>query len=403
MQIDGSLVSGLLGDLYEAASSSEHWLVFLEHLQRVTQASRAYMLFSDAERRCDLSLQIGLDPALAELYAREFAANDPVREGFAEAFRRTGGDWIGSRESILPDDKFFSSASYHEVLVPQGDQHLCAAGLSRLVGDSICGVTLRREAIQRPFEPEVIALLSVLAPHLKRALILHHRFTGLRDREIALERSVDGFDIAVFTVSANGLVASQSAAATAILAAEEGLCVRGGQLNATAQVENARLQELLAGATATGSGRTAPLVKQTRRCASEASREGGWTPAYGGAMEIRRRPPLRPLQVSVMPFRSSRLLLADAPAALIFVNDGARKLPSRSGMLRDLYGVTPSEVRLIEMLLADETVKGAAARLKLTEGTARFTLKSIFRKTRTNSQAGLMRLLLLLPGSHKTP
>jgi DNA-binding CsgD family transcriptional regulator len=403
MQIDGSLVSGLLGDLYEAAGSSEHWPIFLAHLQRVTQASRAYMLFSDAERRCDLSLQIGIDPTLAELYAREFATNDPVREGFVEAFRRTGGDWIGSRESVLPDDKFFSSAGYHEVLAPQGDQHLCAAGLNRLPGELICGVTLRREAIQQPFEPEVIALLSVLAPHLKRALILHHRLTGLRERGIALERSVVGFDIAVFTVSANGLVTSQSDAATTILATQEGLCLRGGRLSATAQEENARLQELLAGATATGSGIPEPLLKQTFRYASEASREGGWTPAYGGGMEIRRRPPLPALQVSVMPFRSSWLLLADAPAALIFVNDGARRLPSRSGLIRDLYGVTASEVRLVEMLLAEETVKSAAARLKLTEGSARFMLKSIFRKTHTNSQAGLMRLLLLLPGSHVTP
>jgi hypothetical protein len=58
-----------------------------------------------------------------------------------------------------------------------------------------------------------------------------------------------------------------------------------------------------------------------------------------------------------MPFRSSQLLLADSPAALIFVNDGARKLRSRSGLLRDLYGVSPSEIRLIEILLADERVK----------------------------------------------
>jgi DNA-binding CsgD family transcriptional regulator len=49
-------------------------------------------------------------------------------------------------------------------------------------------------------------------------------------------------------------------------------------------------------------------------------------------------------------------------------------------------------------MLRGEDVKHAAQLMHIAEGTARFMLKTIFRKTGTNSQSALMRLLLSLPG-----
>lgn len=400
MAFSASLLSSLLGELYEAAASPEHWPVFLERVRQQVDASCIYMILSDPRRRCDLSLQLGIDPALAELYVREFAMDDPLLEGYVAAQRRAGGDWIGTRESVLPDDVYFGCSGYQEILVPQRDLHVCAAGLSNLPDGLVGGLTVRRSRTQKNFDAETVALISALAPHVKRALVLHQRLTGLRAENAALEGSVAALDGAVLSLGAEGRVIQASPAAERLLAAGDGLELRGGRLEAIVAEDNQALQQLVAGSAGTGSGRgTAPMVAQGRRQAPESSSAGGWTLAFGGAVRIRRRAPRPPLEVSVMPFRSASVLVEDRPAVLVFVTNPERRPLSRGAVLRALYRLTPAELRLTERLVAGLSLKLAAGQLGLTESSARFQLKQIFRKTGTTSQAGLMRLVLLLPGT----
>ena len=76
---------------------------------------------------------------------------------------------------------------------------------------------------------------------------------------------------------------------------------------------------------------------------------------------------------------------------------GARRY-SFSRFIRCLYQFTPSECRLADLLHQDFDLSQAAEVLGITRGTARFMLKSIFRKTHTNRQPELVRFLLGIPG-----
>lgn len=88
-------------------------------------------------------------------------------------------------------------------------------------------------------------------------------------------------------------------------------------------------------------------------------------------------------------------LLPPRPMVLVLVTDlrpqamGAGDL----AVLAGLFALTPAEIAFCRRLLLGDSVAEAAARLTLTEGTARTRLKAILHKTGTTRQGQLMLLL----------
>jgi DNA-binding CsgD family transcriptional regulator len=107
----------------------------------------------------------------------------------------------------------------------------------------------------------------------------------------------------------------------------------------------------------------------------------------------------RPLQVLATRFDWPD---ADGVAAArfgraFFIGDPRRLSGDPAGILRELFGLTPSEARLALLLAADCSVEEAAGLLGITITTARSVLRTVFAKTGTNRQASLVRLLLSGP------
>jgi DNA-binding CsgD family transcriptional regulator len=82
----------------------------------------------------------------------------------------------------------------------------------------------------------------------------------------------------------------------------------------------------------------------------------------------------------------------------VFINDPAEQPPSRAALLSTLYGLTPAECRLADLLLDETDLRRVAEYMRITFETARFMLKTVFRKTETHRQSQLVRLLMTLPG-----
>jgi DNA-binding CsgD family transcriptional regulator len=155
---------------------------------------------------------------------------------------------------------------------------------------------------------------------------------------------------------------------------------------------------MIAGAVATGAGGGVEhAVRRSIDGAPEAGNDLIWTPASGGAMVISRWPPNRPLRVVVTPFHSSDDLLTDQPAAMVFFYDAGARPGSRSAVLSALYSLTPAECRVADLLTGGHELTSAADQMRMTAVTARFHLKSIFRKTGVRRQSELIRLVLGLP------
>ena len=70
------------------------------------------------------------------------------------------------------------------------------------------------------------------------------------------------------------------------------------------------------------------------------------------------------------------------------------RLETHEESLQRLYGLTAAEVGLVTAFVEEASLKAAAERRAIREGTARVYLKRVFHKTGVNSQAALMKLVL---------
>ena len=79
---------------------------------------------------------------------------------------------------------------------------------------------------------------------------------------------------------------------------------------------------------------------------------------------------------------------------MLFVSDPDFRELSFSGILSDVYGLTPAESELTQLLIQGRTLEQAAKARKVTLNTARSQLKQVFAKTETSRQGELVHLVL---------
>lgn len=171
-----------------------------------------------------------------------------------------------------------------------------------------------------------------------------------------------------------GRITNVSGIAQHLLEQRDGILIRDGRLAAACPFDNRRLQAVLG-------------------CAAQATQPE----AGAGALLISRGGDKGPLQMTVWTLVSMPAAVAGQPRILVFLSDPAAAPASRAATLRALYGLTPAESRVADLLLEGCELRTAAQRLGTTVETARFHLKRILMKTDTRRQAELMRLMLLLP------
>ncbi len=393
----GETVSKLLGLLYEASASTGSWSGFLSAISEYTQSESSYFLLVDAQGRSNFNLNHGFDPEWTRAYMTHFHSHDMVLKRFVAA-RRLHGEWVGTRYSVIPKQDYLDSYFYNEFTRPQHKLPLCAVALGGLEGGLEGGLGLMRSESEDPYSQETVALITMLAPHLRQALNMHRALALARSQSAELQHSVEALDTAVVSLDSIGRVVRMSAAAQTILDLRNGIVLEGGFLRASVAAEQLRLAAMIAGAVATGIGHGEEFaVRRLTEAAPQAGSDPLWTPSAGGAMEIAREGSNSVLRVVVTPFHSRELLLMDQPAALVFFSDPGAHAGSRASVLSALYAVTPVECRLAGLLADGFEVAGAADLMKITTETARFHLKAIFRKTGVRRQAELVRLVLGLP------
>jgi DNA-binding CsgD family transcriptional regulator len=292
------------------------------------------------------------------------------------------------------------SEIYNDFMRVEDMFHQCAVSFGPSDIWTGFGVGLLRPKQCGQFSDDVVELLLALSPHLRQAFCLHLSFIELRIHIAELQLSLDALSAAVISLDSRGCVQRYSSEAESLLKELRELAICNGHLKATNKHENSRLQCLIANAISTGSGSWVSnelgLIKVDCTGVPQA-RDRVFTAPIGGSMLLSRREGLLPLQIIVFPLRAQHVFVGDAPAALIFLVDPEKKMTSRSSLLRSLYGLTPAECRLADLLMNGYELSQAAELMHVTVGTARFQLKSIFRKTGTARQTQLLRLLLRLP------
>jgi DNA-binding CsgD family transcriptional regulator len=376
MSTDRSDLSELLGLLYEGLASPEHWPDFLNEVARRLLCDKAAIIFYDWEKQeADIGFSVGLSEEGRREYNARYGGKSPILSAVRKALQKHG-TWHGLARGVVDEAEYRRSEFYKNWARKYDVFHVVMGMWSQGPG-AATSLSVGRPEGAGPLGQDAVDLMGILTPHLRRAFHIHSRLEALRFSSQAAHKTLENFGTAVIAVASDGSVVSLNGRAEALLERNDGLTLRQGKLTATDPAQAAEWERLVRSAAATGAGRGFSLC---------------------GAMLLKRRRASQPLPVMVMPFHSTHLLTEERPCALVFMNDPAERPPSRAAFLSALYGLTPAECRLADLMLAETDLRTVAERLHLTTNTARFMVKSIFRKTETHRQSQLVRLLMSLPG-----
>jgi len=117
----------------------------------------------------------------------------------------------------------------------------------------------------------------------------------------------------------------------------------------------------------------------------------------GGAVQIRRPSGRQPYVFLVSPVRLRDFPLGlRRPAAVAFVTDSESQLGD-SSLLRQTYGLTPTQARVALLLAQGLRVNDIVTHLDISAATVRTHVRGVLAKTAARGQADLVRILISGP------
>lgn len=361
----------LLGPLYAAPLEPEKWQVFFDALSGAVRVSFGALMAMGTDGG-PTPLACGgfaFDPDIPRIYAEHYAGIDP----FAEPVTRHSRVAVIEGEAMVSMDRLRKSELYDGLLrkYEMGTTTLLSFAPTAEGGDVL---TLWRRPQDGPMEREELRLLESLLPHAHTALRVRRELEAAQARSLMAELALETMTAAVFLVAANGRVVHMNRLGSELVDRGDGLRLEGTLLAAHGAEATERMRAIIA----------------------EASQPFG--KASGGALPAERRNGARPVHVSVLPLPESYRRMVAGAYALVFATDPDATPRSRATTLRAIYGLTPTEARLADLLGSGLDVREAGDRMRITLETARSNLKRVLAKTGTHRQAELMRLMLSLPG-----
>src|SRR5260370_15528591 len=197
----------------------------------------AMLIFMDRVRPIQSRYVLGrLDPDLMRALARRHVGAPWTHAGIGPPPGTTF-----SIDAVVPARDLVKTEFYGEILRPQQILHCGCAPLAR-DGERVVGLSVFRTPTIGPVESEDLRLLSLVAPHFKRAAQIAWRLGTLAVLDAAKTAALDGLEHGVLLIDAGGPLLFSNRAAGTILAFRDGLAVaRGGGLRGALAGHTARL------------------------------------------------------------------------------------------------------------------------------------------------------------------
>jgi len=363
----------LIEMIYDAATDPSLWPDVLEGIADAVKGDHIGIFAGIADPMVLSSSRMG------KIALRELACSDHCHPGEMITERCDSPFPTGTVRYSCPRMSYADAeGAGNSVDLSQPHRMDCRYGIKIPFSDApIVYLACMRHRQRGPFDDHDGVLFKSLMPHLERAFGVHVRCEQVKSSLREMQSVLDTFDRAVLGLNRDGMVALSNRRAQAIVENADGLKLLDGRLVATSPEDDLKLQSWIT------------------RCLESAN----WFDASSSvSFCLSRDSESLPLQLTITPYAP---VLPDAHgqlAALIYVSDPAHTSRSCSHRLQQLYGLTPTECRLADLLCQGFDVREAAAKLRTTLETARFHLKRVLAKTGTRRQAELIRLMLSLPG-----
>jgi DNA-binding CsgD family transcriptional regulator len=355
----------LLLKLYRSVHSASPWTEFLEELRTQFQACTATLVVRQPAigDRGDL-FDVHATRAVADVYRDVRFDDDPfldLEEGVA----------CNIFDRVTPEE-FLRSRFYNELLKLDRNNDILAMNIV-FAGTYMGSLKLSRREPSAIFGLAEKSLMIRLYPHLKVALEMFERRRRRRLEINAYTKAIDQLAFGIIIVNERAHVIRVNETASRLMKETQLLRVVGNLLQAGDADHEVLLGRAIQQALAAGSrgeGASVSLTLATR----------------GAEHSVHLL--LRPIQETGADGAS-----AAGGVALFLSGEKLQRIVSIETFAR-LYELSRAEVALVGELLEGLSIGEAAARLEISENTARVQLRSVFTKTDTHRQADLIRLVL---------
>jgi DNA-binding CsgD family transcriptional regulator/PAS domain-containing protein len=364
MHPDEKAIHDLIGTIYDGVADPALWERALVQLSDATRSVGAMLLSMNRVDRKQSRYVLGrLDPDRIQLFLTRHAKDS----AWSQAAEHKPTGTIISIDAYVPTRELVKTEFYDEILQPQQILH---CGCAHLVQEAsrVLGLSVFRSPNIGPVGSEELRLLSVVAPHFKRAAQIAWRLGTLSAFDAAKAAALDGLDHGVLLVDARGRVLFANRGAEAIIALRDGLTVVREGLRAASSADTARLQTLIA---------------ETLRGSA------------GGTMRVMRPSLAEPFLLLVAPAHGNWHRSIDpVPAIAIFITAPDRAVAPDLRLLAPAFDLTATEAKVAVSIAAGGGVPATARALRISRNTVHTHLRRIFHKLGVNDQPALVRVLM---------
>ena len=354
--------------IYDCALEPTRWQETIRLTAELCQSQVGIISTHDfANGRSELAYNLGYTEKFIRLHEEKYAVMNP----FLALFRMQPIGVVATQAMLVDDHEYRESRFYREWCKPQ--RFYDAIMFKILETDQRVGwwSAHRLEGSPRYADAD-IRLVTLLSPHICRAITISDALNLKTIRSQALEATLNALTSGVYLIDLLGRIIYMNPAAEQQI--EKGYVVR---------IENNRL---------------APTDHTTRTtleaAIDEAIHDEALAPTSGFSLALPAREGAG-LVASILPLaRGERQNLCGAFAAkaAIFVQDPVVVPPFPGEAFAKLHGLTGSELRVLLAMAPGLSVKEAAEVLGIGETTAKTHLQHIYGKTGTSKQTELLHL-----------
>ncbi|MGB1140736.1 MAG: helix-turn-helix transcriptional regulator [Halioglobus sp.] len=301
----------------------------------------------------------------ASAYREQFFSLDP--------FVNLPVNNVVSLEDILSDEQLVESDYYQHYLEPIGLFRILGVDTTE-PGGMLARLRLSRRRNEPAFGPRERDLLTLLTPHLRRAIEVYAKLNRTASERDVYAGAVNQLSVASIILDEQGRLLSINDVGRALLDDGAGLSLRDSRLHIEGRDINRELQAALDEIIRAQQQGETSVVRALR------------VPRQGGRSDLGLV--IRPVPTSQWSEGQS------SPSAAVFISDPDLQESTSRQVLGELFGLTPAESNLATLLARGLSLADVSDAQGISQHTARAQLKSIFAKTGVSRQAELVRLVL---------
>jgi DNA-binding CsgD family transcriptional regulator len=371
--IDSRAMHEALARIYGVVMAPAEWPAALESVADLVRADHA-LAFAFGPEAAEPFVACG---RLDSDHAARFCTPEAMQMG-EPLLRRLPAGKATSSADVVSDWEMERAPYYNELIRPAKAFYSVSASLD-VPGRAATFVNFCRSRRDGAFDIPQVRALQVLLPHFAAAFELMHRLQTIQQRNDGLLRLLDHVDSGVILVGAAAEPCFINSRAARILTEADGLSLGRTGLVAATPAATRRLRQAIMGLHPVDDGRLGSGLAadpQTR-------------------LRLPRPSQRPPLLLALHPmWRLDRATPGiSRPLVGIFVAEPDVCPPLDREALADVFGLTPREAAVADLLASGHDLKSTAQALAIGIGTARNHLKHVFEKTDTHSQARLMAVL----------